>query len=211
MRRNRTASPASAATTSVAHALPSPYRLPSRNSDPTTKRPFPGSVALTFPHSSELRPRPQPGFVGKRSSAGGKTPAARPSSPPPRSAGCGHCLRATPRRKEPPSGAVERPPSFPAGKGGPIPFDRSRQRKEPIPTRPRNAAPERYAPNASPPAGEPTDGKPPSRESVALSTPARHRKTKTRPGKHERTKYKKAVRFANGLMSFADRPYSEFT
>ncbi len=136
MRRNRTASPASAATTSVAHALPSPYRLPSRNSDPTTKRPFPGSVALTFPHSSELRPRPQPGFVGKRSSAGGKTPAARPSSPPPRSAGCRLCLRATPRRKEPPSGAVERPPSFPAGKGGPIPFDRSRQRKEPIRTSP---------------------------------------------------------------------------
>ena len=121
--------------------------------------------------------------------------------PPPRSAGCGHCLRATPRRKEPPSGAVERPPSFPAGKGGPIPFDRSRQRKDPIRTRPpRNAAPERYAPNASPPAGEPTGGKPLSRESVALSTPARHRKTKTRPGKHERTKYKKS-------RSLCERPY----
>lgn len=171
----------------------------------------PDPSPLRFPHSSELRPRPQPGFVGKRSSADGKTPAARPSSPPPRSVGCGHCLRATPRRKEPPSGAVERSPSFPAGKGGPIPFDRSRQRKEPIRTRPRNAAPERYAPNASPSAGEPTGGKPPSRESVALSIPIRHRKTKTRPEKHERTKHKKAVRFANGLISLADRPYSEFT
>ena len=199
MRRNRTASPASAATTSVAHALPSPYRLPSRNSDPTTKRPFPGSVALTFPHSSELRPRPQPGFVGKRSSAGGKTPAARPSSP----AAPFRRLRALSSSNVP-----KKRTSFRNGRTS----DRSRQRKEPIRTSPpRNAAPERYAPNASPSAGEPTGGKPLSRESVALSTPARHRKTKTRPGKHERTKHKKAVRKANGLISLADRPYSEFT
>lgn len=65
---------------------------------------------------------------------------------------------------------------------------------------PRNAAPDRYAPNASPSAGEPTGGKPPSRESVALSTPVRHRKTKTRPEKHERTKHKKS-------RSQSERPY----
>lgn len=75
MRRNRTTSPASAATTSVVHALPSPYRLPSRNSDPTTKRPSPGPVALTF--SSFLRASPPSAtrfrretFVCRRENAG---------------------------------------------------------------------------------------------------------------------------------------------
>ena len=132
--------------------------------------------------------------------------------PPPRSAGCGHCLRATPRRKEPPSGAVERPPSFPAGKGGPIPFDRSRQRKEPIRTRPperrtRPICPERI------PAGGRTD-----RRQTAFARIRRTFDTGTSPrnedpaGKTRKDKtQKKAVRFANGLMSLADRPYSEFT